>query len=448
MPRAIPKTAAELEETLADRDRIQTMLRDEPQAFAELIQDYARAVNTGDQALEVQVREQVQATLADFFRDNPEALTRHRPDLTPENHARSLGHLHNPEAPGAALDGQFRNLTDFLTATYGDKRGVRQHAERLEKIRNEFSSAVPESGGLLIPEEYRSEILRVMMPEAIVRPRARVIPMGAPRVEFPTLETTDHTLAAGFYGGIITHWTGEGDELTASAPKWGAVTLDSNDLTAYTEVPNQLIADSAISVTGFVESAFPEALRDSEDEAFIWGNGVKKPLGALHADNTAAVTVTKESGQPNDTIVWENLIKMFARMLPTSMGRAVWVINNECFPELATMALSVGTGGAPIWLGDGVNTPPMSILGRPVVFTEKAAALGDVGDVNLVDFGHYLVGDRQQMSSMWSEHFRFNTNTQAYRIIQRLDGRPWLKKPITPRRGTATLSPFVKLGAR
>ena len=34
----------------------------------------------------------------------------------------------------------------------------------------------------------------------------------------------------------------------------------------------------------------------------------------------------------------------------------------------------------------------MTILGRPVIFTEKAPVLGTVGDIDLVDFG--LVPDR------------------------------------------------------
>ena len=48
--------------------------------------------------------------------------------------------------------------------------------------------------------------------------------------------------------------------------------------------------------------------------------------------------------------MWENIVKAYARMLPPSHGRAVWVASIDTFPELATMALSVGTGGsAMLW---------------------------------------------------------------------------------------------------
>jgi HK97 family phage major capsid protein len=170
------------------------------------------------------------------------------------------------------------------------------------------------------------------------------------------------------------------------------------------------------------------------------------PKGFLNAD--AAVTVAAEAGQQTATIVWENIVKMYARMLPQSLGKAVWVVSPDTFPELATMALSVGTGGGPIWLNNGVEGPPAMILGRPVVISEKMATLGSVGDINFVDFGYYLVGDRQAMTVSSSEHYRFQNGETSFKFVERLDGRPWLQSAITPRNSGPTLSPFVKLAAR
>lgn len=107
------------------------------------------------------------------------------------------------------------------------------------------------------------------------------------------------------------------------------------------------------------------------------------------------VTVNKESGQTADTIVWQNLVKMYARMLPSSLGRAVWIANIDIFPELATMAIPVGIGGGPTYqLSNGSSA---SILGRPLVFTKKMETLGDLGDIAFVDFGYYQSGDHQSM---------------------------------------------------
>jgi HK97 family phage major capsid protein len=97
----------------------------------------------------------------------------------------------------------------------------------------------------------------------------------------------------------------------------------------------------------------------------------------------------------------------------------------------------------------GTNTPPVSILGRPVFFTEKTPALGTTGDISFVDFGYYLVGDRQMMQSMSSEHYKFQNDKTAFRVIERLDGRPWIQSAITPHNNSSnTLTPFVQLASR
>ena len=51
------------------------------------------------------------------------------------------------------------------------------------------------------------------------------------------------------------------------------------------------------------------------------------------------------------------------------------------------------------------------------------------------------------MSAKQSEDFRFNQDVTAFRVIERVDGRPWLQSAITPQNGGATLSAFVKLAA-
>jgi HK97 family phage major capsid protein len=268
--------------------------------------------------------------------------------------------------------------------------------------------------------------------------------MESLRVPFPAVDSTSNVNSV--FGGIVGYWTEEGAALTQSSAKFSRVVLDAKKLTAYTEVPNELISDSVISFQAFIDQIFPEALGWYEDVAFLTGLGAGEPLGVFNA--AATVEVAAEGAQPADTIVWENVVKMFARMLPASLSRAVWVVSPETFPELATMALSVGTGGSAVWLNNGAAGPPMTILGRPVIISEKAKRLGDAGDINFIDFGFYLIGDRQVMSAMSSPHYKFGNDMTAYRIIERLDGRPWLESAITPQNGGATLSPFVRLAAR
>lgn len=452
---AIPTAAAELEEWLSDSSNTRNMFDPKTGKMTEegrtFLKNYAAAVNQRDETIAAQIREQVQANMADFLRNDKDAIK--RVNLDPTNGIKNIPQqrnaLYNPKALGAQVDDVVSGptaLADFFNLTWHNsiQSADGERAGKLRRLKNSFGSTIPDAGGFLIPETLRSTLLSVALETAVVRPRAMVVPMESLRVPFPAVDDTSH--ASSVFGGIVAYWTQEGAAATESQARFGQVVLEAGKLTVYCEVPNELISDSGLSFEAFLSQVLPQAISFYEDDAFLNGNGVGQPLGALNA--TAAVSVAAESGQTATTIVWENVIKMYARMLPGSLNRAVWVVSPDTFPELATMALSVGTGGAAVWLPDGTGAPTMTLLGRPVIVSEKATTLGTVGDINFVDFGYYLVGDRQAMSVTSSPHFKFSSDKTAYKVVERVDGRPWLSSAITPKNGGNSLTPFVKLATR
>lgn len=198
-----------------------------------------------------------------------------------------------------------------------------------------------------------------------------------------------------------------------------------------------------------MDATMPAAFGFFEDLDYLSGNGAGGPLGALHLNNTALIAVPAESGQTATTIVWQNVIKMYARLLPSSVDSAVWIASPDTFSELATMALNVGTGGSAVWITDGRGKPVLTLLGLPVIMSEKApAALGTQGDLSLVDLSMYLIGDYQAMTVESSPHVKFTSDKTTFRAIARNDGRPWLNSPLTPHNNSATLSPFIQLATR
>jgi HK97 family phage major capsid protein len=446
---AIPSTSEELTELLMDRTKMDEVYKS-PTDFAEFLTKYSRASNKYDGDIERQIDERVQQGLASFAKDNKVDIR--RPDQRPATAAdvranKATGAAYNKHAEGVALDGQFSNFGEFVKAI-DHRKDPRDEsiAKSRTLIKNAMSSNIPADGGFLIPEEFRAELLRVALETAIVRPRARVIPMASLRTALPALDVTSN--AASVFGGMIAYWTEEAAALVNSQPTFAKVVLEAKKLTVRTDIPNETLDDSAISIDAFLGEAFPATIAWQEDYAFLQGSGVGEPLGAISSANSATAVVSKEGTQAAATIVWENIVKMYARMLPSSLARAVWVVSPDTFPELATMALSVGTGGSAIWLNNGVDGPPMTILGRPVLISEKATALGTQGDISFVDFGYYLIGDRMAMSAQSSAHYAFVNDVTVYRVIQRVDGRPWIQSAITPKNSGPALSPFVQLQTR
>ncbi len=437
---ALPTNSEELAEFLADDERCQAAFAT-PEARAEFLAKHQELVNAAAPDIEALLADGIQKGMKEFMK---EAGVK-RPDVSTDiKPLAQKGAAYNKHALGAVLDNEFENTADFLTSiNHKNLEG----ADRWRQIRNDYSSIDTSTGGFLVPEVLRAELLRIALESSIVRSRARIIPMDAATVKFPTIDSTSH--ASSVFGGVIGYWTEEGATLAETEAKFGTIELQASKLTTRCDVPNELLADSIISFEAFINDILPQAIAWFEDTAFMTGSGVGQPLGVLNAD--ALVTITKVEGQDADTITWPNIVEMYSQMLPSSLGSAVWIANLDCFPELATMSLSVGTGGSAIWLNNGIVGPPMTILGRPVIFTEKVPTLGGAGsgkDISFIDFGYYLIGDRMQMRAESSAHAQFINDRTVYRVIERVDGRPWLQSAITPQNSSNDLSPFVTLGER
>lgn len=448
MPKmVIPTAPEELQEFLTDKSKLDNVMKEGQ--LPEFITAYAKATNKADKDIQAQVEEQTTRVLAEWMREHGTKLNRPVDTIKPmQAQMRSSGAkgaTHNPKAVGAQIDDMFETPAAFFNSIHhlADRSG--ENGQRLSKLKNAMRSTEGADGGYLIPEVMRAELLKVALETAVVRPRARVIPMETLRVGFPSIDSTNNTSSV--YGGLVGYWTEEAAALINTSPSFARTILEAKKLTIYTEVPNELQADSAQSFDALIAQMFPEALAWYEDAAFLSGTGAGEPLGALSA-HPALVAAVAEAGQAAATILWENIVRMYSRMLPAALGRAVWIASIDTFPQLATMALGVGTGGSAVWLGNGAEGAPVTILGRPVIFTEKTSQLGTQGDLSFVDFGHYLIGDRQTMTAMSSPHYKFGNDVTAYRVISRVDGRPWLQSAITPKNGGPTLSPFVQLATR
>jgi HK97 family phage major capsid protein len=452
----IPRNSDELAEMIADQVQLKNILAS-PDGLVKFIDAYAEKAQGEGTDLNKLVAEETQRQLANYLKDkdidgdnadrikrlnlNPQAKVDGKKFLA--SHGR--GAAHNPHAPGAALDTKFRTATDYFKAIWHRNTSPEAATTRAE-ILNAASSVSPADGGFLVPEVLRSQLLEIALEMAVVRSRATVVPMDSARVPFPIIDVTSN--ASSVYGGMIAYWGEESAALTDANPKFGRVELDAKKLTGLSVVPNELLQDSIISFSALIERLWPLALAFEEDSKFMVGTGTGEPLGFIGAGNSASVAVSAEAGQPSSTIVYENIVNMYARMLPSSLNSAVWLVSPDTIPQLFTMALSVGTGGNSVFIVNAAGPGPMTLFGRPIVITEKVNRLGQRGDIAFTDLSYYLVGDRQAMSADSSTDYRFGNDQTAYRIIQRVDGRPWIQSAITPRNSGNSLTPFVELAAR
>jgi len=412
------KTVEDLEKVLSDPDAVRESLA---KVAGEAIRENLTDV----------VAEQVEAALV--RRSRQERIER----------LPMAGAQYNKHAAGAEVDGKFNSIGDFFLAAHQNKGLTSSNLNIGLKTLNENVGA---DGGFLVPEEYRAQLMMLALQAGYIRQGAMVLPMPRGNVKFPVLRDTSH--ASSVFGGVVARWENESGDISqnASQPTFAQVALIAKKLTGYTIASNELLSDSAVGLEALLMRLFPEAIRFYEEESFLNGSGAGQPTGIVNANCT--ISVSAEAGQTAATVVYENIVNMYARMLPSSVNRAFWLYNPEVFPQLAKLALPVGTGGSAVWISNIQGGPPTTIFGRPAYPSEHCAALGTSGDILFVDPSYYVIGDTQELSVASSMHVNFATDEIVWRFIERLDGRPWLESALSPKYGNNSVSPFIKLATR
>lgn len=337
-----------------------------------------------------------------------------------------------------------KGLSGFAKAVY-----MREHGKSVsDAVVKALGETQGSTGGFFVPVEFKNELLKLVIEGQVVRPRATVMPMQTDLMRIPRIVDTTH--ASGVHGGVKGTFGAEAAALGTGDPAAGQVELKAKKFSDYITVSNELIQDSPIAIASLLSVLMKEGLGFTEDVSALFGTAASGMTGALSTtSNPALIAVTRTV---TSNIVYTDVVNMYSRMFPSSLNNAVWIISPSCFPALAQMAVNVGTGGSGVWITNVAgNTadkaPPSFILGRPVIVSEKLAELGSAGDIAFCDFSYYLIGDRMGMTLTSSDQVAFATDSTAFRIIERLDGTPWINSALTPNKQTTTLSPFVSLAA-
>jgi HK97 family phage major capsid protein len=146
---------------------------------------------------------------------------------------------------------------------------------------------------------------------------------------------------------------------------------------------------------------------------------------------------------------------MASRLSPGAFGRSVWMVHSSVVAQLFVLVERVANAAGNEWVG-GISPGwfstgsdgSMTLMGRPLVITDRLQPLGTVGDIVLADLTEYLVGQVGEMRLAVDTSVGFASGEIYYKATMRVDGQPAISSAITPRRGSDSLSPFVKLATR
>lgn len=310
------------------------------------------------------------------------------------------------------------------------------------------SEAVPSDGGFLVQKDFASELLMRVYQTGEIASRCRRIPISANANGVKINAIDEDSRADGSrWGGVLAYWVNEAAALTGSKPKFRQVELQLQKLIALCYATDELLEDAA-ALESVISVAFGEEMTFKLEDAIINGTGAGQPLGVVNSG--AVIQQAKDSGDTGATISTADVLGMWSRLWSRSRQSAVWFIDQSVEPKL--YPLTLGSGSLAQIL---VYTPPGangnkygSMLGRPVIPHEHGQVLGTPGDVILADMSQYVMIDKGGVRQDYSMHVNFLTDEGVFRFVYRVDGQTWWKKPLTPKSGGPTLSPFVTLATR
>lgn len=326
----------------------------------------------------------------------------------------------------------FNSLAEFVSAVrFGDTQG------RLDSIRNDLSMGVSESGGYAVPEQFRDDLLRLKGEVAIVRPRANVFEPGTPpdsKITIPAFSQGDK----GAHGGVEVHWIGEGGAKPKTDANLEEVSLEPQEVAAHMVATDKLLRNWG-SANGFITKLLTDAMISAEDTAFLKGDGVGKPNGVIDAEGRLLVP-----RQTANQVTFLDVVTMVSKLPPESVSNALFTASQSLLPTLSTMT---DQNGKYIFIqGDASKGIPTTLYGIPLRFTGKVNTVGKTGDLVLVDLDYYLIKDGSGPFIAASEHVHFINNKTVIKCFWNVDGKPWVKTPLTLEDEETKVSPYVVLG--
>lgn len=336
----------------------------------------------------------------------------------------------------------FNNLAEFSLAVRASSIPGGDRDQRLNVLGApaNYHQENGSNDGYEVPEQFRSQIIEVMTESDSLANMVESEPTAGNSVTMYADETTPWGAT-----GIQASWAAEGMKLDPSKLESEGRQVKLGKLYAFVLATDELLED-APRLNQRITFGAARAIDWKRSEAIITGNGVGRPLGYMNSG--ALITVSKEVGQAADTIVAANIAKMYSRMLPSALSRAVWFINSDIIPQLMTLQI----GNNLIWTPPSAGfagAPGGYLLGRPIIPTEHAETLGDKGDIQFIDpKGYYMPVKQGGVKFDSSIHLYFDYGIQAFRWTFRVGGEPFLSKPVAPAKGANSKSHFVVLEAR
>ncbi len=268
-----------------------------------------------------------------------------------------------------------------------------------KRVTNVLQEGVDADGGYLVPEEYDRRLIDTLSEENIMRRLATTITTkGEHKINIAATKPA----AA---------WIEEGGALSFGDATFSQILLDSHKLHVAIKVTEELLYDNVFNLENYILAQFGKALANAEEDAFLNGDGVGKPLGLFDATGGGTISSTLTAAMKADDIM--NLVYALKRPYRKS---AAFIINDQ---NLATIRKLKDNNGAYMWQPSYQLGEPDRLLGYAV----HTSAYAPMDAIAFGDYSYYNIGDRGSRSFSELRELFAGNGMIGYLAKERVDGK-------------------------
>lgn len=352
------------------------------------------------------------------------------------------------------VNGGFKSFGNFAYDLYkagphgnGDVSQTMLGWKRMQLNRKSPSGMFEQSdpdGGDLIPRQFSNQVYERMVATNEILKHLSPIPLTGNAIDIPALK--EDSRADGLRGGgILGYWDGEANQYTSSKSRTRLVSLKLHKLTVFTFVTDELMADSDVALNSFLLKYPPREINFKINDAVINGNGNGMPLGILGSNSL--ITVTAVAGQGANTLVYQNIQAMYSRVIAGQRGSMVWFYNQDAEAQLSLMYMPTGTAAGVAIFTPNTEGTGFNLKGRPALVMEQCQSIGTAGDLIAFAPDGYVSATKGGIETFMSMHLRFDYDEMAFKWRFRFDGQPYDNVPLTPFKGSTTVSSMLVLNS-
>lgn len=299
------------------------------------------------------------------------------------------------------------------------------------------SEGTSTAGGVLVPDEFSTDLIKLMDDYGTFRAAARKRVMARDTLSVPRRTA-----------GVTAYFTSEAAAATESSAAWDAVNFVAKKLTALTLHSEELAQDAIIDVAGELIDEIAMAFAEKEDRCGWIGDAsstyggilgvletIKKQVTDLSgtwttdAEKLYAAGVTNAAGNLWSEVTTANMSAVKARVAAfaykkarAGQGAVRWYCSQAFFHEVLERLILAAGGAQAAEIVAGMAQP--RFLGYPVEFCEVLPQSEGASTVP-VYFGNLSLaasfGDRREMTVSRSDQYKWAEGQLAIKGTERFD---------------------------